>query len=259
MKDERTDPRYSISEEREMYLDGHAYSLIAYTAKSKSFSSFLKTYIDVYLTDHSYGELRSENRFSKSLIPRNDQNARERTFWLLSEITLEGRETKAGYTLKTWSKMNEDPQDLVIGIVGLAIIGPTFGIINKKKKLDSLQIIFSEKDLEKCSVSDYIGLAHSASLELVSESLALVDGNFHRLEPDLQYWFVSDRSLRLGVMKEKDLLDVSGNLNEQGIPHCYSKDANGRSAISISPAVRFNIYEDLDAEDLGQVSTIKQN
>lgn len=237
-------------ETRDVFLNRHAYSLIAYTEKNRSFSLFLKTYIDIYLSGYSGGDFGPGDDFAASIVPVDDQKARERAIWLLSEIALEERESSASRILRTWHKTYEEPQDLVIGIIGLAIIGPTFGIINKKKKVDSMQILFSEEDMKRGSISSNINLAHSASMELISKSLEAVDGDFRRLEPDLQYWFVSDRSLRLGFIRKKTISDISKEMNKKGILHCYYKDANGMGAISISPSVRFDIYEDMNAESL---------
>ncbi|MGM0482352.1 MAG: hypothetical protein ACQEP6_00605, partial [Patescibacteria group bacterium] len=228
----------------------HACSLIAFAEKNRLFSEFLRTYIDIYLSEYSAGQLEFSDNFSKSIVPEDIQSARERTMWLLNEISLEEEKISAGWILKTWQETRNEPQDVVLGIVGLAIIGPTLGIVNKKKKVNSMQIIFSKNDLEKSSTSECINLAHSASMKLISNSLELVDGDFHRLEPDLQYWFISDQSLSLGVIKNKNLLDISKKLNENGILHYFHKNSNGMSALCISPAVRFNIYNDLNAERL---------
>ena len=245
-------PLHSLTlQSRDVFLERHAYSLVAYAEKDRRFSVFLSTYIDIYLSDYSPGHFGSGEEFAGSIVPKDTQKARERSLWLLSEISIEEGECSAGRILKTWQKTYEAPQDLVLGIIGLAIIGPTFGIINKKKKVDSLQILFSEDDLKKSSISGHINLAHSASMELISQSLELVDGDFHRLEPDLQYWFVSDRSLRLGVIRNRSLSSVTEELTKNGVLHCYHKDTGGMSAISISPSVRFDIYDDLNAESLG--------
>ncbi len=233
------------------FLQRHAEALIAYAENDEDFASFLKSYIDAYLpaieVEFDKKAAAPKKPQLSKLLPIDRSWAQERALWLLREVKFHHPESPAYRTLTAWSYHHAEPKDVVIGIVGIAIIGPTLGIIKKKRKLDSLQILFSEEFHGKASLSEHIDLSHQVSIKLLFDSLRKVSGDIHRLEPELMYWFTSDRSLRSGKVKEKDLLNIVLEMKREDTPHSVCAEGDLPIAVAISPSVRINIYDDLGA------------
>lgn len=241
-----------VSDGYSLTLREHARALIAYTEISREFACFLKTYIDIYLPATSPGlhpeRINVNDLVSHPLIPIDYTRAQERAFWVLRETGVYEKSKPAAQMLATWSHHYEEPKDVVIGLIGLAIIGPTLGIVNKKKRVDVMQVLFSKSQQEKRSVSKYINITNQVSMDLLSKSLRFADGNVSRLEPELQHWFVSDRTLKMGMIGKEGLSKVLDTVKINNVPHSIYKEDRLPVAVAISPSVRFDIYRDLNAE-----------
>lgn len=231
----------------------HAEALIYRANHDTEFAFFLRTCINFFLSpevniDSNLSSL--ESSFIKPFLPKDDTWSRERVFWLIREIEDYRPESEARLLLSTWSSLFTEPEDVVFGIIGLAIIGPTLGLINKKKKINSLQIVFSNEFLEDSSTSEQISVTHSMSTQIVSEALGFVDGDAYRLEPELRQWLFSDRHLLSGSIKNDELEGILVFLENEKIP-CLIEKKNGKTlAIAFPPTINIDIYSDFEAKAL---------
>ncbi len=236
------------------HLKMNGEALMAYSKIDDKFSSFFRYYIDIYLPGTAVAECSvktsTEDPYHHPLLPASREMARERAVWLLRELAFHYPEDETRKVLRTWSGRQEEPKDAVIGIVGIAILGPTFGIIRRKRKLDSMQVIFSEELIDEMSMSERINFTNQVSMKLLCESLERVNGRVDRLEPELQYWFISDRTLKLGTLKVEQMKEVLRNIENEEVPHTIEEAEGSIKALALSPSVRIDIFEDLEAKGL---------
>ena len=145
--------------------------------------------------------------------------------------------------LATFAHEYELPKDLVIGIVGLAVIGPTLGIINKKKKHQShLQIIISDTWHQRHTGKQLIELVQQLSMQVVAKELRYAGGNAFRLHPDTAAWCLEEPLTKIHLCSRSELTTLRVAAVSEELSH-YSKTNTG---IALSPTVNENFVQEFE-------------
>jgi len=217
-------------------LSHYAATLVSYAKTNEEFAGVLYAHTKQFLTE-PYDIIDTYS--SKYLRPGSFQIAENRLQWLEREITLhESRQTKeAKAVLATWAKDYESPEDLVLGIVGLAIIGPTLGLIKKKKKRKSqMKVVINASEFNKDQLH-VLALALSASTGLLGNELATVGGHAYRLDPELADWLFAEHDTLTSEATADQLRQLISTLQSESLPHFILKTEGIIQAIAIAPSV----------------------
>lgn len=219
-------------------LSQHARALILFAEREPEFAHFLKAQIDFagLTTQDTTTEASSDTHH---LLPISIEHAYERAIWLLQELQQRPRlEAVAGTAeLVSWAREYQAPKDQIFGIVGIAIIGPTLGLIKKKKKKKSMvRVVLSEK-IATGAARQIAQTAQEASLGLLSTELATVQGNAYRLEPELAEWLFAEHETNLTKLSTQELTDLANWLTAEQLPHYTLTKDEQVVAIAVAPSV----------------------
>lgn len=186
------------------------------------------------------------------LEPRNRDIALRRALWLQQELQLANPRTTqtARELLVSFVRHSDIPQDIILGIVGMAIIGPTLGLVEKKKKKKSQMRIVLHYSYQDAPLAQSLSVAHRASTSLLGNQLAAVRGNANRLDPELADWLYTDQEVRLFTSNYGQLAELNQLLNAERLPHFTLHTDGLVDAIAIAPAVNetLTVGDPLDAE-----------
>lgn len=216
-------------------LGTHAAALVSWAQKNAQFAT------ELYAITHAITP--ADSQFPKSpgtwVMPADDEAALQRARWLVCECTKRPLHTTtaARSLLTTWRSTYEDTQDVVLGIVGVAIIGPTLGLVKKKKKKKSVLRIACNTAIKNSSRAKIAAYAQHASLQLLSSELATVGGNAYRLDPELAEWLFTDQTSRLFTLDETELINTAQWLTDNHLPHALYKEGDRAIALAVSPCV----------------------
>ena len=114
-------------------LSQHAAALVAFANSNKVFSELLFKYVASLDTSTCEKVVFDPSLW---LIPNSLKVAEQRASWLMQELAFvnKNKTDEARAILSTWAKEYKEPQDIVLCVIGVAFIGPTLGLIKKKKK-----------------------------------------------------------------------------------------------------------------------------
>lgn len=215
----------------------HAAALVAFAEHNESFAASLAHTLALHPLRHS---ATAPIVTSPYLLPATEDVARQRTIWLLEEFhRANPRQTVTAQAIfRHWLNQYQAPQDLVLGIVGLAIIGPTLGLVQKKKKRKSqMRIVVSDAVCAE-SLPEIMQIAHNASTSLLGNTLATVGGNSNRLDPEFAEWLFVDQETRLYTLPTHTLTELNNMLTHDNLPHFTLQMDNKIKAIAVAPCVR---------------------
>lgn len=109
----------------------HTQALLAYAATDADFAESLAHFVQQQYWQPLSLPIEAPSTYT---IPTNQPAAVRIAHWLMQELVEQPEAYAARGTLAIWANSYQEPKNLVLGIVGLAIIGPTLGLIKKKKR-----------------------------------------------------------------------------------------------------------------------------
>ena len=229
-------------------LTQHASTLVKYAETNEKFSSYLHSSIPDTFNET---EFNTESvPYTKWLLPSDDFTAERRLIWLLNEINERPKsETMVAQAILAKYRHREMPKNPLFGIIGVAIIGPTLGLINsKKKKQNKMCILFAQKSYTALTSAKLTSATNKISLQFLSKELKKVGGNAYRLEPDVADWIFSDRETTLATLAtKKELASTVELLKKEKLSYEVFIEDNKVIALAISPTVEENILEEINA------------
>mgnify|MGYP006286829829 CR=1 FL=1 len=236
-------------------LEGYARALIEFADAKPFFAHTLYFLSEDLKRSRSDYVTRSTLPQTRWLLPRDEIHAEQRARWLLSEIELRPEASAAHAIILDWRE-HFAPQEFVIGIVGLAVMGPTMGIIDSKKKPKSqLPVVLTRHQLRTLASRHLCEVVQRASVGLLAKELQMVGGNAYRLEPDLAEWCFSDQPTRLCTVESAKRLDeVHATLRTEGLP--YYALANAERALAISPSVSPQLLDHLGVHSVSEAEEV---
>ncbi len=177
------------------------------------------------------------------LVPSDASWAAARAAWLFQELHTQREENvrAAKNTLLAWARDYPEPQDIVIGIVGLAIIGPTLGIVKKtKRKKKNLRVVL-DAALSAESTARQLAIAQEAATALLATELATVGGNAYRLDPETAEWLFTDQETKLHQQDQRALRDTAAWLQAEALPHHALYQDGHLYALAVAPSVHEDV------------------
>lgn len=223
----------------------HAQGLIKYATQDEIFSeSFAALVQKLPITPGRYETVLNEKQ--SFVTPSEISEAIITATWLLEEI--QNQPTRTRHTaalLQNWSEPYKAPKDQVFGIVGIAIIGPTLGLIKKKKKKKSqLQVIVDSKWHQKHTEAELVSLVQRVSLGVISKELQMAGGNAYRLHPDSAEWCLNDPETKLYIDNNGDLSNIEAVTKGEKLS-CFAQKENDQIiAIALSPTINESFTQD---------------
>lgn len=214
------------------WLLSHASALISYAASDEAFAESLAAHVRE--RNWRPTEVPINERTSIYLWPKDRIAAIQNTHWLLAELDRKIDAIYARGILATYAMEHESPQDLVLGIVGVAIIGPTLGLIQKKKKQKSfLPVVIEEHWVQAHTPAQLTGLTLQLSHAIVASELRLAGGDAYRLHPDTAAWCLEEPLTKLYAANKTTFRKLRTETHNESLPH----QTKGQLALALSPTV----------------------
>ena len=149
--------------------------------------------------------------------------------------------------LTSFAANYESPKDLVIGIVGVAIIGPTLGVIKStKRKRGHMQIIIDQDWHAKSTETERIELIQTMSQKVIAKELGYASGHAYHLHPDSAEWCLSDPVTKVHAEPNIQLQTITDTARTENLSHTciYTPDKQLR-AVAVSPAVHDEFVDNI--------------
>lgn len=213
------------------YEQNLALALLAYAEIDKKFAAYLKSFVAQQVSDSLPKSEKLDSKkleAIKLLLPKDYATAQKKLNWLI-----ENKKNSALELLSASSHAhtNEIIRPLIIGIVGMAIIGPTLGIVSKKKVMS---VVVDKKIAGQKKTATLVARVTS---DLVSSALLESGGEASKLEPDLADWLFGDKEIMLYESGQNDLQEVKKELEDSKALFSITKKDNQIVALAMSPAV----------------------
>ena len=241
-------PPQAIASERDTHLAIYALALIKYAEQDKHFADNLAVEIQ---NKNWVSQVNSKKlEVSEYLIPTEEISAYRTAKWLFEQIETLPDDSQTKGLLSVWAQDRNFPKSLVLGIVGVAVIGPTLGIISKKKKRRSkLQIVIEDSYFNKLSKAEAIKITSELSQKVLSKEIRLANGNVYALHPDTAEWCMADPEVGIYTDTAENII----NLKETATKESFSTETmelenKGVVAVAISPSVGDDFVEDTNAD-----------
>ena len=222
------------------YETRYAHALMVYAEHDSIFAAEFRTLIRSYAFSDTYTLSSTEIQAPVWLMPTDSTTATRRAYWLLSELSrgaLPASSDMRGL-LSAWARDEYEPKNIVLGIVGVAIIGPTLGLI-KRKERDRMHVVITDtytQDSKKVAEA-----VQHASLNLLAHELQKVHGEAYRLEPELADWFFGEKETVMYTASKNALQKIADELCEEHIPHAMYKKDSTLLSIALTPSVNSQI------------------
>jgi|AACY02.16.fsa_nt_gi hypothetical protein len=227
------------------FLFTHARALIQYAstdhAFAESLAAFVKT-LPYQETNHPAPSV-SGHYF---VLPHSQTEAVAAASWLLRELQAQpARSRHTTALLHAWAEPYKAPKDQIFGIVGIAIIGPTLGLIkSKKKKKSQMQVIVNRAWSEHSSPAELLNVVQKVSQGVVAKELRLAGGDVYRLHPDTAEWCLADPVTKLYHDSETELTKLEAAAQEESLSFATYKKESKTIALALSPTVNESFAAD---------------
>lgn len=214
------------------WLFDHAQALIAYAHTDREFAHALVH--QLYVRHWRPSDSLTTDDTNPYLIPIDRDNATRTTHWLLSTLDERPEAIRTRGLLATYAYEYEVPKDVIFGIVGLAIIGPTLGLIQqKKKKRSHLQVIIRDTWYESHTPKQFTALVQTISMQVIARELRYAGGNAFRLHPDTAAWCLEEPLTKIHIADKVELAQLRKVAQAERLSH----QTKAGVAIAISPTV----------------------
>lgn len=219
-----------------LYGEAMAMSLLQYAQKDQEFAKKLRWIVAGLDTP---GSDRAAEIVSgiEVLLPEDTDSALRRAEWLVQAIeenNIPGGET-AAELLSSWTykKTWESPQQIVVGVVQVAIPGITLGRIKRRK----IMTVAVKEGLSPNGDLDLSRKISQACLGVLNRALRITGGNVHKIEPEIGDWFFGDMEVSFRSASVEQLANIEKGLTELGAIHYSIKKDGEPVIIAISPSV----------------------
>lgn len=232
----------------DLWLMGYVAGVLAYAKTDPDFASSLAHQIQARKWKPLITQTPLKN--SSHLTPTTRTKAITTANWLLNDLDTRTDARISRSTLTTWAKDFESPKDLLFGIIGLAVIGPTLGLISSKKKRRShLQIVIDEKTYGSLTKLEVTKTSQKLSMEVLAKELRLVGGNVFNLHPDTAEWCLAEPATKIFTDTRSGLSELAAAAKAEGLSHSVAHNKKGKLiAIALSPSVNDSFVDESEAK-----------
>ncbi|MBT8282889.1 MAG: hypothetical protein KJO86_04050, partial [Muriicola sp.] len=182
----------------------------------------------------------------------NRAEAIDAATWVYNRITNTPASTyTTAATLQVWASDYESPKDQIFGVVGIAIIGPTLGLISKKKKKRSkLQLVIDKKWHKKLSAKEFANLVLETSQRLIAHELRLAGGNVYNLHPDTAAWCLEEPATSIYLAEGEELNVIKSAAKNEHISFQAHTDKETLRMLAITPAINDSFVKEFEVTNL---------
>ena len=228
------------------WLQPHVAGLLAYAAQDADFAIELAAVIKA--RNWQSGEALMPTESSPYLIPGTQAEAVQLAQWVISLANTEPAVRRA---LATWTKHYEAPKNLAIGIIGIMIMGPTLGILEKKKKKKSqLSVTINQQWYISHTKKELVELVQNLSQKVIARELNQVGGNVYQLHPDSAAWCLGDGSTKLYIDTHNELPQMIHIATNEHLSHTIKTDEDKPIALALSPTINETFLESFAATEV---------
>jgi len=232
----------------QQFLFLHAQSLVTYAEQD---SEFAQSFTQVIISQKwASVPLASGMPNSKYISPHSAADAVATAHWVIQSLQRHPEYKATREMLAHWAQNYESPKDLILGIVGLAIIGPTLGIISsKKKKKRKSQLIIEETYFRSLRKSTVATLSTQLTQTVIAKEIQLAGGNVYNLHPDSAAWCIEEAVTALYTDTAENIAALLATAATEHLSHQVEKDASGTvQAVVISPSVNDSLVDESTAQ-----------
>jgi len=173
------------------------------------------------------------------LMPQDDAHAINRMLWLLQRLNQEALPGGhiASDMLAAWARAQraEEPRQLVVGVMKIAIPGITLGRLTRKVEAMSVLV---RPDMLRTGGGTLLKGTTKTVLNTFGQALQLANGDIRNLEPEILDWFLGEKEIAFYVSDRQTLADIAGTMECLDVPHAGAVDEDGYGVLAISPIVR---------------------
>lgn len=232
----------------DVWLKYHASALLAYAQNDSQFAESLAHHIQ----KKQWGNT-NDREFSPPSVfitPIKQSEAVDEAIWILEQLSITPSASKSRSLLSSWAKNYESPKDFVFGVVGLAIIGPTLGLIsNKKKKYSVLKTVIEKHWYCKQPPHIIAKYVQRINIQVITQELRYAGGNAYKLHPDSVAWCLEEPVTRIYLIDQVELDILNIACISEHLSH-HADVVNGAvRAISISPCVNDEFIQQFSTEE----------
>ena len=233
MKHTKLHPTLSVID---TWLLHHVFALLSYAKSDADFAESLAFHVQSrnwHTNTHS-----QPAKISPHLIPATQADALLTAQWLLQTLDNNPTTKTTRGILSNWAQHYESPKDLIFGIVGMAIIGPTLGIItNKKKKRAKLQVVINKNWYQQQSTVSLLKLSQDVSMKVIKKELQLAGGNAYQLHPDTAAWCLEEPLTDIYLADQAELQSLKTDATDNHLHYEEVVIKGEITALAISPTV----------------------
>jgi hypothetical protein len=229
------------------YLLANAQGLIKYAKTDPTFALWLTTHLPS-LPHPLKVSLSSNLNLGQAVTPTTADKAFSIANWLHNQIHRHPTRTKhTNAYLHAWVESYQAPKDQIFGIVGIAIIGPTLGLIrSKKKKKSQLHVVVDKKWQTELSAMNFTGEIQKLSMGVISRELKLARGNVYHLHPDSAEWCLDEAVTKVYQAEQPALSELLSFINAEHVPHFARYEDGALVGLAVSPSFNDQLLTDFE-------------
>jgi len=235
----------------ETFLLQHVQGLLKFAQTNQDFAESFAAAIKSKNWRASVAASEAEPQ-SKYCAPLEISDAVSTTHWVMNTLQTHPEFTQTRGTLALRAQQYESPKDLVLGIVGVAVIGPTLGILkSKKRKKRKSQLVFDAAYYASLSKAEVAKLATALTQQVVAKELRLAGGNVYTLHPDSAAWCIEEAATQVYTDTPENITALLKITQEENLSHTLQKSSAGKTEVLvISPSVNDAVVDETEAEVL---------
>jgi len=219
------------------YSESVARSLFAYASTHPQFAAAFERYAMGITLPDRFPPLIEMDGSEALLLPRTAAGAWRRARWLVDRLGEGVLPGSAAATARLYAWLHTPPQErpkpAVVGIVGLAIPGPTLGRIRKRVRM----AVIVRRDVAAHEPRAFFHAAVDASHGVMRDAIEMVGGFMKHVEPDVAEWFFQDRALCFYAADRTHMHRIIADLRAFGIPFCSVEHDNDPGVIALHPSI----------------------
>lgn len=203
----------------------------------------LKMYSELKGREVDSGNLLEKfDSFVEYISPSSDDMALRRLDYILKE---ESKNLDLS-PLFSWVDIfeNEQSKNIVVGIIGMAIPGPTLGMLKRKNPMNFL---IKTKNLSQAAI---MKISLESGISLVANCIKDKKSDASRLEPEIYDWFFGDRELAFYTVNDSLINKYKKITETYNIAHNSISLNGGVVGLAISPVLSREFFSELDEINL---------
>lgn len=224
------------------YYASYAAALVYYGKENSGFRSYLYERIEKnFNATHITHPVDIESRYSRVLLPQNEDIARRRLNWMIEKILSD--EEDAVYAREIFfnaynNREFTSPKSIIIGIKIGIIPGLTLGNIKIKRSVKV--VLDQELESDTLKVSKLITQGTTSLLE---NEFKKSNYDLKKIEPDISEWLFGDKCIDIYKVSHDELLDIESDLGEFKYSFISLQEKeNIPQILIISPAINLKVF-----------------